>query len=172
MHNVIRSHIYVNRKVLGRASLPTAPPQTIDLRLNPNRILRPSSSYNTFAYPFGSTTDVLLVCPKFPWTVEIHDFTPISWAKVHERVYGELREKLTEAEWQLAGDSKRTQIEEARSERKRGMVFVKDATPRRIDWLGNMTIIAGVEKADDGKKRARLPGMPKCETWVLKLQSR
>lgn len=145
---------------------------SVDLRYDPEAVQEQSFIDNGRSTPFGAARDVRLICDDFPWVIEIHDFNPITWGKAREQIYYELKEKMTTTEWHGASDEKKRQIQDAMLERRRGRKAY-NGVPKRIDWLGDATQFSGVTKAtEEQANKAAMPGIPRCETWILKLKSR
>lgn len=127
------------------------------------------SRYSVFLQP---TKRVRLVCKNFPWTVEIKD----EWvfcSRVWDAVHNALQKPIKRSEWALiaSDETKTAEIKRARDKRLEQHPD-EDRRPKRIDWLGEMTLFRGLERDDAFAKRVLLPGKDEnMETCLIRLDS-
>ena len=93
-----------------------------------------------------------------------------------------LQQPIIDSEWGIiikdekqkeaieAAMKKRIDSESESNANKRYKVIDVDKRPKRIDYLGDMTLFKGLGKDDDFVKLRLMPHSPPCaETWVIKL---
>ncbi|KAF7797612.1 hypothetical protein EIP86_008812 [Pleurotus ostreatoroseus] len=144
-------------------------PVRLDLRKNPRRAnqvdFQRHSGYSLFSRP---VKELRLVCKEFPWPMEIEEEWVICGA-VWSRLYDTLQEYLTDSEWALASESRRKKIDRAvrLREAETGNSNLK---ARRIDWLGEKTVFAGLERDDNFVQEIALPErQDNMDTWVIRM---
>lgn len=80
---------------------------------------------------------------------------------------------MTDSEWDLASEATKTTIEQAKSRRERRTGGEgANLLPRRVDWLGDITIMVGMRLVQGVEMKKALPGRNPCETWELAMRSR
>lgn len=127
------------------------------------------SRYSVFLQP---TRRIRLVCKNFPWTIEIKD----EWvycARIWDAIYHSLQKPISKSEWALIAhdEEKKSEIKRARDKRLE-QHRDEDTRPKRIDWLGEMTLFRGLERDEAFAKRILLPGKDEnMETCVIRLDS-
>ena len=127
------------------------------------------SRYSLFLQPVRR---VRLVCKNFPWTVEVKD----EWvfcARVWDAIYNALQKPIKRSEWALIAHDERKMSEIKRARDKRLERNPEDdQCPKRIDWLGEMTLFRGLERDEAFAKKILLPGKEEnVETCVIRLDS-
>ncbi|KAI0684722.1 hypothetical protein BC835DRAFT_1292396 [Cytidiella melzeri] len=127
------------------------------------------SRYSVFLQPKNR---LRLVCKNFPWTIEIKDewvYCSLVWDVMYEA----LQKPIKSSEWALIAhdESKRQEINKAR--RKRLERYREDdLRPKRIDWLGEMTLFRGLYCDEAFVRNVLLPGKDEwMETCVIRLDS-
>ena len=144
-------------------------PVLFDLRKDPRRANRHEferhDRYSLFSQP---VKNVRLVCKDFPWPIEIKDEWVVC-GTIWEKVYNELQVYITESEWALASEEVRRRIDRAVRFRE-AETGNRELRPRRIDWLGEKTLFAGLERDNAYVQSAALPGKREMvDTWVIRL---
>lgn len=143
-----------------------------DMRKDPSRSAPTEyarhNRYSLFSQP---VRHLRLVSREFPWVIEIADEW-VTCGTVWMRVYTALQEYLTEIEWALASEERRRKIEKAVKHRE-AESGNRDLRPRRIDWLGEKTMFAGLEKDEQFVKQMKMPGQKQdVDTWIIRLDRR
>lgn len=145
-------------------------PVRFDLRKEPRNANRDEfyrhQGYSVLSQPVKC---IRLLCREFPWPIEIMN-ERVTCGTVWTRIHAVLQEPITASEWTMASPDKQKQIEKAR-QRRAAETRDRDGTPRRIDWLGEMTVFVGLEKDDRLVRQMTMPGMRGngIDTWVIRL---
>ncbi|KAJ3535952.1 hypothetical protein NM688_g6904 [Phlebia brevispora] len=152
------------------AAGPSAIP--FDMRKNPRKSNRDQflqhHLYSLFSHP---VKQVRLVSQDFPWPIDLKDDW-IVCGRVWEVVYAELQKEITPIEWAMATDKQRAKILKAKQHReyKSGN---NNLRPLRIDWLGETTMFAGLEKDEAFTGQLTMPGNKEnMDTWVIRFTKR
>ena len=115
--------------------------------------------------------NVRLVCKDFPWPIEIKEEW-VTCGAVWQSVYTALQQPITESEWAMASEKQRDRIRRAVRHRE-AESGNNDMKPRRIDWLGDATVFAGLVRDDAFVKQVTMPGRKdSADTWVIQLAAR
>ena len=114
-----------------------------------------------------------LVSKSFPWQIDILTPTNVTCEDVWESVYAALQHPIADSEWGfIVKDAKHREAMEAAMKKRIEGDPNADKHPKRIDYLGNVTLFKGLGKDDDFVKLRLMPYAPGCtETWVIKLTS-
>ncbi|KAJ3535951.1 hypothetical protein NM688_g6905 [Phlebia brevispora] len=147
-------------------------PIPFDLRKNPRRARQQEflqhHHYSLFSQP---VREMRLVCKDFPWPIEIKDEW-ILCGTVWQRIYDTLQEYITDSEWAIASHERRGKIYRAVRWRE-AETGNRNMKPRRIDWLGEKTIFAGLLKDEAFVQEIAMPGhQESMDTWIIKLSRR
>jgi hypothetical protein len=129
-----------------------------------------SSDYAAPVLTPRSPSRIRLICKQIPWPIDIQTNHPggIKLADIFEELYEQLQKHVSSVEWFIVDDKKRAYVGEIM---RRNSAFAKNPRPptdgvRRVDWLGEHTIVRGLEK-DSRFIMERQVGKEKMETWVL-----
>ncbi|KAI0339925.1 hypothetical protein BDW22DRAFT_559793 [Trametopsis cervina] len=125
--------------------------------------------YSALSQP---TKRMRFISPNLPWTIEIEGEW-ICCALIWDRIYESLQRHIRSSEWVLIAhsDVKRQEIEKARKKRLEQFPD-DDPRPKRIDWLGEMTLFRGLQRDDALARRMLLPGRDECpNTYVIRWDS-
>ncbi|PSR73214.1 hypothetical protein PHLCEN_2v10935 [Hermanssonia centrifuga] len=152
----------------------SGPPLRFDLREDLHKSnLKEYTRHNHYSLFIQPTKHARFICKEFPWAIEIKGEWVVCGA-VWSKIYEALQEDITESEWAWICDDERQRRELERAMKQRAeKTGDKTPRPKRIDWLGEMTIFEGLEKDDVYAKKILLPGKEECvETWVIRLGRR
>jgi len=144
-----------------------------DVKQKPSTTLLASTFYanrHNFALA-APTRHMRLISKSFPWQIDIMTQTNVTCEDVWESLYVALQQPIVDSEWGfIIKDAKqREAMEVAMKKRIEGDA---DKRPKRIDYLGNVTLFRGLGRDDDLVKLRLMPHSPPCaETWVIKLTS-
>ncbi|EAU90863.1 hypothetical protein CC1G_02250 [Coprinopsis cinerea okayama7 len=146
-----------------------------DIRRNPQTEILASTFYATRNLPakVSPTHWLRMICKNFPWTIDIKSTANITCGMVWEAVWAALQEPILDSEWGLIVLDKKVKerVEAAVKKRVEGNPGA-DKRPKRIDYLGDVTLFKGLERDEDYEKQRLLPQSQPCpETWVIKLTS-
>lgn len=99
--------------------------------------------------------------------------TNVTCEDVWESLYAALQYPIVDSEWGfIIKDTKQKEVMEAAMKKRIEGDPNADKRPKRIDFLGNVTLFRGLGKDDDFIKLRLMPHSPVCgETWVIKLTS-
>jgi hypothetical protein len=146
-----------------------------DVKQKPSATLLASTFYanrHTFALA-APARHMRLLSKSFPWQIEIMTPTSVTCEDVWEAIYAALQQPIVDSEWGfIIKDAKHKEAMEAAMKKRIESDSNADKRPKRIDFLGNVTLFKGLGKDDDFAKLRLLPHSPPCaETWVIKLTS-
>lgn len=147
-------------------------PVRLDLRKNPRRA-NPIDFQQHFGYSLFSqpVREIRLVCRSFPWPIELRGelvLCGIVWSTLYET----LQENLTDSEWAMASESRRKIIDRAVRLRE-AESGNRNMKPKRIDWLGEKTVFAGLERDDNFVQEIAMPERQySIDTWVIRMENR
>lgn len=145
-----------------------------DLRTPPREYEPQQYEYHCgFAVLREPSKRLRLVCPNFPWTIEIQGEWPVCCVHVWEALYESLQKPIKSSEWALIVHDENKKREIQRACRKRLEKHPDDnLRPRRIDWLGEMTLFRGLYRDEAFEKTVLVPGKDTwAETYVIRLDS-
>jgi len=99
--------------------------------------------------------------------------TNVACEDVWESLYAALQHPIVDSEWGfIVQDPKLREAMEAATKRRIESDPNADKRPKRIDFLGKVTLFKGLEKDDEFVKLRLMPHSSACaETWVVKLIS-
>jgi hypothetical protein len=119
-----------------------------------------------------TTKHMRLISKAFPWSIEIVSEANITCEDVWRALWNSLQQNIADSEWGFIVREQGYEMIE-KSVKKRVAADPKaDKHPKRIDFLGDMTLFRGLEQDNDYAKLRLLPLTQKCdETWVVKLNS-
>ena len=114
-----------------------------------------------------------LISKSFPWQIDIITQTNVTCEDVWESLYAALQQPIVDSEWGfIIRDTKQKEAMETALKKRLESESNPDKRPKRIDYLGNVTLFKGLGKDDDLVKLRLMPHSPPCaETWVIKLTS-
>lgn len=143
-----------------------------DLRKEPRKANRDAFMQHCNYSILGQTVRTLrLVCKDFPWPIEIENEW-VTCGVVWLSVYAALQHPITESEWAMASEKQRDKIKRAVRHRE-AESGNNDMKPKRIDWLGDVTVFAGLVRDDTFVKQVTMPGRKDTvDTWVVRLSAR
>ena len=97
--------------------------------------------------------------------------TNVTCEDVWESLYAALQQPIVDSEWGfIIKDAKQKEAMEAAVKKRIEGESNADKRPKRIDYLGNVTLFKGLSKDDDFIKLRLMPhSPPRAETWVIKL---
>ncbi|KAF8800167.1 hypothetical protein BYT27DRAFT_7118072 [Phlegmacium glaucopus] len=146
-----------------------------DVKQKPSATLLASTYYaNRHNVALATPTrHMRLVSKSFPWQIDIMTPTNVTCEDVWESLYTGLQLPIVDSEWGfIIKDAKQKEAMEAAMRKRIEADPNADKRPKRIDYLGNMTLFKGLEKDDNFVKLRVMPHSPGCtETWVIKLIS-
>jgi len=92
---------------------------------------------------------------------------------VWNSLWGALQQPIEDSEWGfLVKEKKSKETVDAAVKKRLEADPSSDKRPKRIDYLGNMTLFRGLEKDEEYAKLRHLPYSKSCEeTWVVRLFS-
>ena len=133
-----------------------------------------SPTYFTYRNQFAlatSTTHMRIVSKAFPWQIDIVSPGNVTCEDVWNSLWSALQQPIEDSEWGfLIREKKSKEIVDAAVRRRLELDPASDRRPKRIDYLGNMTLFRGLEKDDEFAKLRQLPYSKNCEeTWVVRL---
>lgn len=144
-----------------------------DMRCDPRRAQPDAFAAHAGFSLFRAPVHTLrLVARAFPWPLALTGAWVVC-GRVWDALHAALQERVTAAEWALlcADGARREAVEQAMRRR-----LEEDPAgarvPLRIDWLGEETVFAGLERDDAFVQSVRLPGSEECETWVIRMVRR
>ncbi|KAF8639499.1 hypothetical protein AX17_001404 [Amanita inopinata Kibby_2008] len=112
-------------------------------------------------------TRMRLISDSFPWDIEIRSSQPLTCRHVWWALYNGLQFPIETSEWAFIMRNEKWREKAFRKRMKNG--DRKSDKMRRIDFLGNETLFAGLEKDRELVSSRSLPGMwDMPETWVAK----
>jgi hypothetical protein len=117
------------------------------------------------------THHMRLISKSFPWQIDIITPANVTCEDVWESVYAALQQPIVDSEWGfIIKDAKQKEAMVAAMNKR--VESDADKRPKRIDYLGNVTLFKGLGRDDDLVKLRLMPHSPPCaETWVIKLTS-
>ncbi|KAG8963261.1 hypothetical protein FRC03_003207 [Tulasnella sp. 419] len=115
-----------------------------------------------------------IVCKNLPWPIVVKNPTGVTIRDVLEALHTELQKPFTEGEWWIAQDEDRKRVSDAWERgcaANSGLKRKKEDGLKRVDWLGDHTLFAGLSRTSRGdeeliKKRCQDPKV-QAECWVL-----
>jgi len=146
-----------------------------DVKQKPSTTLLASTFYanrHNFALA-APTRHMRLISKSFPWQIEIITPTNVTCEDVWESLYAALQQPIVDSEWGfIVKDAKQKEAMEAAMKKRIEGDSNADKRPKRIDYLGNVTLFKGLGRDDDFAKLRLMPHSQPCaETWVIKLTS-
>jgi len=146
-----------------------------DVKQKPSATLL-ASTYYANRHNFALATPsrhMRLISKSFPWQIDIMTPTNVTCEDVWESLYAALQHPIVDSEWGfIIKDAKQKEAMEAAMKKRIEGDPNADKRPKRIDFLGNITLFKGLGKDDDFIKLRVMPHSPTCaETWVIKLTS-
>ena len=92
---------------------------------------------------------------------------------VWESLYAALQQPIVDSEWGfIIKDTKQKEAMEAAMKKRIESDPNSDKRPKRIDYLGNVTLFRGLGRDEEFVKLRLMPhSLPCAETWVIKLTS-
>jgi hypothetical protein len=146
-----------------------------DVKQKPSTTLLASTFYanrHNFALA-APTRHMRLLSKSFPWQIDIMTPTNVTCEDVWESLYAALQQPIVDSEWGfIIKDAKQREAMEAAMKKRIESDSNADKRPKRIDYLGNVTLFKGLGRDDDFVKLRLMPHSPPCaETWVIKLTS-
>ncbi|GLB37004.1 hypothetical protein LshimejAT787_0400550 [Lyophyllum shimeji] len=117
-----------------------------------------------------------IISKAFLWTIDIESPVPVTCEAVWEALYYGLQQPIADSEWGLIvslgrgngfGSRKQKEVVE-RAAKKRLEENVGDQVRlRRVDYLGEATVLKGLEKDEEFAELRLLPGNKRCrDTWI------
>jgi len=112
-----------------------------------------------------------LVSKAFPWQIDIVSPGNVTCEDVWHSLWNALQQPIEDSEWGfLIREKKSKETVDAAVKRRLELDPMSDRRPKRIDYLGNMTLFRGLERDDEYTKLRQLPYSKNCEeTWVVRL---
>jgi len=146
-----------------------------DLKKQPTSAILPPTyfAYRT-QFALGTpTTHMRLISKAFPWQVEILSLANVTCEDVWNSLWGAMQQPIEDSEWGfLVKEKKSKETVDAAVKKRLEADPSSDKRPKRIDYLGNMTLFRGLEKDEEYAKLRHLPYSKSCEeTWVVRLFS-
>jgi hypothetical protein len=127
----------------------------------------------THSQPFinpRSPSQIRLISSLIPWPITITTTHPsgLKISDILEEMYECLQKHVTSVEWFIVEEKKRLTVGETmrRNSKLRGGERGERDGVRRVDWLGEWTVVRGLEK-DERFITERQVGKEKIDTWVL-----
>ncbi|KAF8658237.1 hypothetical protein AX16_002014 [Volvariella volvacea WC 439] len=145
-----------------------------DVKTKPSQSIHPAAyQANRLLYATANkATAIRLISRSFPWTIDIQSPLPITCEGVWDAIHTALQAPIVESEWALisAFDTKHKDLlAKIIKKREEGG---EPPLLKRIDYLGDATILKGLEKDEDYSRSMLLPGGKAIpETWVVKLST-
>lgn len=134
-----------------------------DMRKDPSQSKRDEYlRHHRYSIFSNAVKHIRLVCKDFPWQIEIHDEW-ITCGTIWKRLYGELQEYITEAEWTMMNESRQEVVKKAMKLRE-AETGIMEMRPKRIDWL-DKPMFGGLEKDESFVQRVTWSGKEAVETW-------
>ncbi|KAJ3557132.1 hypothetical protein NM688_g1639 [Phlebia brevispora] len=157
-------------KLLAQIDAERSPGQCIKFDL---RGTLKGSTFTGMQYASGFFCDppvkeVRLVCHRFPWEIFIKKKTHLTYGDVWGAVWSKLQSDLEQPLWTVADNSRQSKILRA-VQRREKQLGKRDLQALRIDWLGEATLFAGLQKPE--LIAPRMPGVSKdIATWSIRLE--
>ncbi|KAG5339875.1 hypothetical protein E4T56_gene275 [Termitomyces sp. T112] len=111
-----------------------------------------------------------LISKAFPWSIDIDSHIPITCEMVWEGLYQGLQQPVEDSEWGMLCSMKAARREAVQQAAKKR----RDANPnddkhlKRIDYLGEATMFAGLGRDEEFEKLRLFPGQTASpDTWVV-----
>ncbi|KAF6763290.1 hypothetical protein DFP72DRAFT_875270 [Ephemerocybe angulata] len=137
-----------------------------------------ASTYYTSRYASAKTAPTYhlrLISKAFPWAIDIHSAANvnITCEAIWDALWGGLQEPIVDSEWGfLIKDKKHREAVEAAVKKRLESEPTGDKRPKRIDYLGDVTLFKGLERDEEYEKLRHLPHSAVVpDTWLVKLTS-
>ncbi|KAG6891562.1 hypothetical protein C0992_003589 [Termitomyces sp. T32_za158] len=122
----------------------------------------------------NSVKKLRIISKAFPWTIEIESPDPITCEMVWEGLYQGLQQPMQDSEWGMLCSMKKGQREAVeKAAKKRRELNQEDGQPlKRIDYLGEATMFAGLDRDEEFVKLRLFPGSTGVpDTWVVSFKT-
>jgi hypothetical protein len=147
-----------------------------DIKRRPRSEILTSTYYTSRNVPAKAmpTYHFRLISKTFPWAIDIHSSANvnITCETVWDALYAGLQEPIVDSEWGfLIKDKKMEELEKAVKKRLEAEPG-GDKRPKRIDYLGDVTLFKGLERDEEYEELRHLPHSHVIpDTWLVKLTS-
>ncbi|KAJ2919959.1 hypothetical protein MD484_g451, partial [Candolleomyces efflorescens] len=146
-----------------------------DIKRKPRSEILASTYYTSRYSPAKAnpTTHFRLISKAFPWSIEIHSSANINCEMIWDALWSGLQQPLEDSEWGfLIRDKKQREVLEAAVKKRLEHEPTGDKRPKRIDYLGDVTLFKGLERDEEFEKlRNVIQAQGVADTWVVKLTS-
>jgi hypothetical protein len=148
-----------------------------DIKRRPRSEILTSTYYTSRNVPAKSTPTYhfRLISKAFPWAIDIRSAANvnITCEVVWDALYAGLQEPIVDSEWGfLIKDKKKMEELEKTVKKRLEAEPGGDKRPKRIDYLGDVTLFKGLERDEEYEEARHLPHSHVVpDTWLVKLTS-